>query len=471
MTDRVVVDRIDFREALVFPHIIRSVVGALQPTRIFMATFVLLCMVMVGRGYDALRGPTVQPSGLLSASRTAVDQAMASDVARRLARQSLPLERRPPGADAYGGKIDVEEVRSALLAYRGELEGRDRDAVQQALTRLEAYRGKGSFDAFSSAIGIRFNGLVEAVMSMEPRQAAVCLGDLIFTIPAAMWREDWLFCLWYLIIGGMTLGVLGAALSRMAAAHLAGKKAVAPLAALDFVLERTSNHALVPLWPGVSLLVLLPITAILGWMGRVPGLDMVAGALYGLALFFGTIAAIVLIPWMIAMPMAIAASVCEGCDGLEAAQRCGALVYRKPIHALFYAVCGVVAVCLLAFVVDLMVTTALDLTAGFASLTAGQGALSFAGGTKLLAPELATNAPAIGGSISDSTKAISVGLVEFWQGLLQWLAAGTVVGAIFTVATACYLALRRTCDDQPFDDLWEPGSPAGTRVGDSVTTS
>jgi hypothetical protein len=38
------------------------------------------------------------------------------------------------------------------------------------------------------------------------------------------------------------------------------------------------------------------------------------------------------------------------------------------------------------------------------------------------------------------------------------------MAAIVTAATASYLALRRTCDDQPFEDLWMPGDPAGTRT-------
>ena len=61
----------------------------------------------------------------------------------------------------------------------------------------------------------------------------------------------------------------------------------------------------------------------------------------------------------------------------------------------------------------------------------------------------------------------SGGLVRLWQGALQSLAAGAVLGAVCTTATAAYLALRRTCDDQPFDDLWQPGIPAGVRVDDA----
>ena len=185
----------------------------------------------------------------------------------------------------------------------------------------------------------------------------------------------------------------------MCSSDLAGGRQLATIEALDFVRPRAMNHALVPLWPGISLIVLLPVAALLGLMGRVPGLDVVAGAAWGLALFFATIAAIVLLPWLIAMPMAVAASACEGCDGLEAAQRCGALVYRRPLHALLYAACALVAVCLVAFTVDLVTTFAIEIAAALASPAAGQGAIASAGGARLLAPDAAFTPPVFGASV------------------------------------------------------------------------
>jgi hypothetical protein len=162
--------------------------------------------------------------------------------------------------------------------------------------------------------------------------------------------------------------------------------------------------------------------------------------------------------------MAVAASACEGCDGLEAAQRCGALVYRRPLHALLYAACAVLAVCLVAFTVDLVSTFAIEIASAFASLTAGQGVLASAGGARLLAPDAEVPTPVFGASLVSSVQAVAFGCVRLWQGMLQTIAAGAVLGAACTTATAAYLALRRTCDDQPFDDLWRPGTLAGTRA-------
>jgi hypothetical protein len=464
MADRVVVDRIDFREALVFPRVVAAAVGALRPPRLLLATFTLLCLVVLGRGYDAVRGPSVQPAGLLAPTRTSLDASVGGEMARRVARESLPTELRPESVDTLGARVDLEEVREALLVRRAEVSGAERDLVQRGLDRLEPYRGKGAFDALQTAVGVRFDGLVWAVVTLDGKSAAACLGDLFIGIPAALWREDRVFTVFFGLGAGLVFGFLGGALCRMAAMHLARRDEPSPVDAIDFVRARTANHALVPLWPGISLLVLLPFAALAGWMGRVPGLDVLAGVIYGLVLFFATIAAIVLLPWLLAMPLAVAAAACEGCDGLEAAQRCGALVLRRPLHAILYAACAIVGTCLVACAVDLVSTSAISIAAGFAGLTAGDGTLVAAGGARLLAPDAPLPALPADDSLAGLLRSASIGLIRLWQGLVQALAAGAAFGALCTTATAAYLALRRTSDDQPFEDLWEPGAPSGVRV-------
>ena len=465
MPDRVVVDQVDFRQALVFPRVIGSVVGALQPARILVGAFMLVVLLVVGRSYDFVRGPAVQPAGLLAGPRSPIEAAMASEVARRVARETLPVEQRPDGWDDPSVRLRVETVRTAILDRMGEVSASEQASLQRSIDRLEAYRGRGAFGAVAAAVGQCVDRMVGGVLSLDARSAAAALGDLVFTVPAALWREDWGSAIFLAVSLGLLVGLLGSVLCRMAAVDLAGRPAITPVQAFDFIGPRRWNHALVPLWPAVSLVVLFPVAAVLGLLGRVPGLDVLAGAAYGLALFFGTLAAVVLVPWTLAMPMAVAASACEGCDGLEAAQRCGALVYRRPLHAVLYAACGLLGVCLVAFVTDLVATFAIELTASFVGAWAGEGALSEAGGARLLAADRPAAELALGGSMTGSLRSLASSLVAFWQGLLQTLAAGSVTAAIFTAATAAYMAMRRTCDQQSFDELWDPGRPAGVLPG------
>lgn len=78
MAERVVVDQIDFRSALVFPRVLNSATGAFQPSRLLAATFIVLALAVFGRFYDALRGPMIQSAGLLSPTRSLIDSAVAS---------------------------------------------------------------------------------------------------------------------------------------------------------------------------------------------------------------------------------------------------------------------------------------------------------------------------------------------------------------------------------------------------------
>ncbi len=62
MAERVVVDQIDFRSALVFPRVLNSATGAFQPSRLLAATFIVLALAVAGallrriaRSHDSVR--------------------------------------------------------------------------------------------------------------------------------------------------------------------------------------------------------------------------------------------------------------------------------------------------------------------------------------------------------------------------------------------------------------------------------
>jgi hypothetical protein len=153
------------------------------------------------------------------------------------------------------------------------------------------------------------------------------------------------------------------------------------------VRQRWINHALVPIWPLLTLAVLLPVAAVLGWISRVPVLDMVAGVAYGLVIVLSFFAAVALIPWGFSMPLAVAASACEGCDGLEASQRTVSYVLRRPLQALLYLLMAAVGFALVTFIADLVAWATLNLAASAVEMTAGKGPLSGLAVSRLLQPD------------------------------------------------------------------------------------
>ncbi len=193
MAERVVVDQIDFRSALVFPRVLNSATGAFQPSRLLAATFIVLALAVAGRFYDALRGPMIQSAGLLSPTRSSIDSAVASDVARRAALENLPPDQRPAGMDTRGG-VDIETVCSLLQSRLGSVSGFEADGIRRALERLESYRRKGTFDSFSIAVGRCIDGLAVGVLTVSPVMAVGAFANLFIDLPLACWRDDRWFC-------------------------------------------------------------------------------------------------------------------------------------------------------------------------------------------------------------------------------------------------------------------------------------
>ncbi|MCE9618657.1 MAG: hypothetical protein K8R92_01960 [Planctomycetes bacterium] len=457
MADRVVVDQIDFRSALVFPRVLSAATGAFQPSRLLAATFILLALAVTGRFYDALRGPVIQPTGLLAPARSSINSAVASDVARRAALDYLTPEQRP--ADIEGrGRVDIETVYGLLQNRLASASETEADGIRRALERIDSYRLKGTFDSFATAVGRCVDGLALGVLTVSPAIAVTAFANLFIELPLACWREDRWFCFIFGIAFLIAIGAGGAALCRMAAVDLAGKTKLSAADAFAFIKPRWVNHSLVPLWPLLTLAVLLPVAALLGWLSRVPLLDIAAGLAYGLVIVLAFFAAIALIPWGFCMPLAVAASACEGCDGLEAAQRTVAYVLRRPLQGLLYLLMAALGISLVIFVSDLFAMATLTLASNFVGITAGDGPLSGLAAVRLLQPDDVAPIRTFG-----FTGAIASGFVGMWITVIKALAAGACFAAFWAVATAAYLALRKTCDDQPFDDLWEPGTVAGSR--------
>lgn len=456
MSERVVVDQIDFRSALVFPRVLHSATGAFQPARLLAATFVVLALAVAGRFYDALHGPTIQPAGLLAPVRSQFDS-VANDIARRAALNYLTPEQRPAGMDIRGG-VDVETVYVALQNRLGSATEREAEGIRREMERLDSYRPKGTFDSFSVAVGRCVDSLAVGVLTVSPAVSLGAFANLFIDLPLACWREDRWFCFIFGAAFLIAMGAGGAALCRMTAMDLAGKDKLSAANAFAFVKPRWINHALVPVWPMLTLVVLLPVAAGLGWLSRIPLIDIFAGLAYGLVIVLAFFAAIALIPWGFSMPLAVAASACEGCDGLEAAQRTVAYVLRRPLHALLYFIMATVGVSLVIFISDLFAMATLSLAANFVGMTAGEGPMASQATIRLLLPDDVAPARSLG-----FTASMSAGFVGMWITVVKSIAVGACFGAFWSVATGAYLALRKTCDDQPFDDLWMPGTPAGSR--------
>lgn len=318
--------------------------------------------------------------------------------------------------------------------------------------------GIGPWEATSRAAAESFTGLVRGVAGGRFDAAARSARQLGFDLPRTVLREHPAFAFFLLMLLIGAIGPGGGVLCRMAAEEVAHGRRVPPMEALAFALAFPGRLALAPALPVIVLALLASLSALLGLAFALPWLDVIAGALYGVWLLLGLLAAVVIVGFVAAGWMLVPAVACEACDAADAWPRAFAYAFSRPVRWL-----GCVAVGLVGLVVGyLLVATVVAAAIGFAGASAsawhGNGVLAVEPATFSLAAE-PTEAPQ-----ALHARATAV-LVAAWRGALIALVAAWVVSYLATAATSIYLVLRRACDGRDVGEIWTPALVPGTRAG------
>lgn len=453
-------EALDLRRIFRVHRIFSAIPIAWRPGAILLATFLVLIVSVSGRLWDGLRGPVIEPPGLLQPIPTDAARSTIKGRLFRIVSEFIPRDRRPEGLvlDA----VDPRWLQTALDDERRLLDPASDtvliERIGRAITEVEGLTPRGTFAATTLAIGQILGALTDAVVTVEPRVAGLALGALVIDLPTALWQRDRGFVIFFGLFAAIVLSVGGGALARMTAVAFAERPALAPADAVSFALSRWTSFAFAVILPPLFVGGLFLLGGIVGFLLRVPGLNMIAGALYGVALLLGLLAAIAGILWIISLPLLAPAAASDGADAVESCQRAAAYLLRRPLLGLGYLVTGVVAWGLGVFVVRVVQIATVNLTAASGSWLSGAPALSGAGGRPLFGGDLPAPALLAG------TERVTASLIDFWVHATSVIAAGAALGMLISIATAAYLCLRHACDDQPFEDLWDPEEAPGVRV-------
>lgn len=434
---------------------------ALRPGALLLATFFVLLLSLGGHLWDGIRGPVIEPPGLL---RPAPTDAARNAIRTRLfaiTSEFVPRDERP--ADLQIQSVDAEWLAGALEARRRAASEQGEGALMDRLARAhlevtETLSPKGAFQATSLAVSALLDRIVHGVVTLAPMEAIGAFGNLVIDLPVELWQRDRGFVILFGTFAFILLSIGGGALCRMTAIAIAERPAMAPADAMSFALARWTSFAFAELLPPLFVGGLFLVGGVVGLLMRVPVLDIVGGALYGMALFFGFLAALAGILWVVGLPISTPAGACDGADAIESNQRAWAYLLRRPLLALGYLAAGIVAWAIGFFVVEMVAMVTLNLTAASGTWLSGAPALSGAGGVRLFGV-LDAPSPALRG-----TARFAGGIVDFWEMVVRMLVSGAALGIFWSVATAAYLCLRNACDEQPYDDLWDPEEPPGVRV-------
>jgi hypothetical protein len=289
--------------------------------------------------------------------------------------------------------------------------------------RAYAELGTGPCAALAAGETAALRSLVESILALEPRRALDALGDAVVRAPAAAFAAaPWTMAL-VALAWLVAAGVVGGALSLATALEAGRAIRIGARDALAAVLPRWKSLSLAPVLPLVGATICLAPVALLGLGFRVPVLDLLAAALYPIALFLAFLAGFLLLVGALCLPMMPASVACGDADAADAFVRNAAYLLRAPFLWI-----GSVAVALVALAVGLAVaSTFASLTLGLASwVTAWSG----------------------GGPPGEGEATAVSSILRLWDGLVRALLAGWIVSFFFDAATRIYLTLRFRCDGQ-----------------------
>jgi hypothetical protein len=281
--------------------------------------------------------------------------------------------------------------------------------------------------------------------------------------------------IWELLVWGL----IGGAITRIAALKFTRDEAPDMLGALGHAATKISSYSLAPLLAlggaavfGVQLLVV-------GWFMRLGFFAMLAGLAWPFVLMLGLLMAILLMGALVGWPLMWATVSVEGTDAFDALSRSYAYTYQRPLRLLWYVLCVAVLAAVSMFVVKLFAASAISL--GSWSIRWGVDAPTYHAivspatpvaesvptssippltvtapaddGPHLTAPPLDAAAAEPGAELGNM-RWIAGRAIAFWKSLLGALAAGYQAGFLWVASVGVYLLLRKDIDGAEMDEIY-----------------
>jgi hypothetical protein len=293
------------------------------------------------------------------------------------------------------------------------------------------------------------------------------LGDLwatgfIFLLICGVWELlDW--------------GLIGGAITRIAALKFTRDEAPGMLAALKHAARKLPSYSLPPLvallWAAVFALQLV----VVGLAMRIDFLALVAAIFWPFILLLGLLMAILLLGALVGWPLMWATVSVEGTDAFDALSRSFAYTYHRPLRLLWYVLFAALLAVISMFVVKLFAASAIAL--GDWSINWGLDDYTMenvvtpgddlSDATALPPPAEPEVAPLVGPDdledddlASDEPGELNTmhrwarNIIHFWKLIVAALAAGYQAGFLWVAAVGVYLLMRRDIDGVQLNEVY-----------------
>lgn len=473
-TKRITVDSVDFSELFQFQRIFHAISASLQPPRLIIGLLLVLAIITFGKGwdrYDRWRdgGPDISPYGLHQGDATDFDRAASKRTLLGAIKKYVPEEDRPqPDTDVTAWALEdmlalqpkmpgyYREFR-ATIENESQLERSDAEFAN-VMGEINRTRLRSPWEATSKAVSDGFRTIIQGSLSFSLPGMYAGLGDIFYRTPIALWKVDKAFTIVFGLFLLMVLAIGGGALSRMAATQIAGQERLRVRTALGFSVYNWRRFLFALLLPVLLALIIAGIIILIGVLMAVPWLDIIGGAVYGLALALGFVFAFLLFGFAAGFSLLVPAVAVENCDPGDAMQRAFAYVVNRPLHLLWYFFIALIGLVLGYLVVAFIASVMLNITAESFGALNNHPAIAAAGGFSIL--DLTRETHPV---FFETWHAAAAGwLTHLWEVVIACLVFGYIFVYYYSASTVIYLLMRRAADGQDIEEIWRPGLVPGT---------
>ena len=454
---RTIVDGVEFERVFGFPSIFIAIASSMQPARLLIGFMMVIVLMASGRLWDS-----VSPSLAVPLGSTVEETVLSQKRQVAIAQSSTALGRTAP---TNLQEWSVSDAQAKLLAawsvYKDgdNVTKEDIAEFERLYFSLESVRDLGPFESSAIYVSTGWNNIVDSALELDVVGSWRGVVAIVWDLPQLLWSagQHWFISIYGFVLV-LTLSIGGGGIARMQACQHARGSRISAASAVQYSSQRWRATLLALTAPGMLVAGVSIALVLFGFaLFNIPVLNLVGGILYGVALVFGFLIALVSIVYAVCWPLLVPAVAVENCEGGEAVQRSFAYTFARPMHLIGYMAALVVGLVIGYVLARLLANLTLDFTANLVDAWSFNASLGNAGSIPV------DGIPVAGMAWYESA---SGSLISLWETVVQDLMVGWLFSGFFSASVMVYLLMRYVCDRQDTHDIWWSGMIPGTSVPD-----
>ncbi|MBL9121630.1 MAG: hypothetical protein JNL80_17110 [Phycisphaerae bacterium] len=461
-------------------YVFQGLLPALAPARLLVA-FLLAAVIAVGGwtfdwGYLALGGASAPPANApaRTENRTENPRIEAERFARASAASFI-------GGTAFAVQVTSESTLDALSAA---VDGAGRERLanmtdptkrpaillqwDRAKAAIERARPRGPAEQLATGTGDSVRRLVSGVLGLSISEIGAATVDGLVRTPGTAFRTSVVGTSLWLLACCIAFSVFGGALARMSAIEAARGEKITSMEAFAWLRRAWLRLLALPIAPLALVLGLFLVVLFVGLLLRVPGLNLLGGLFYFIAMAAMALAISMAAAAVIGLPMSIAAVACGDADAMDAGVRSASYFFRSPLRAIGVVLASLVSIGAGTLLIATLAALTIGLTAWGVGLVGGEGAAS-AGGASSLLGDGGQAFGAISGRLSGVAERPAAAVIDLWEEVVALLVIAYVFSVLVEAFTRSYIVLRLACDGEDVSAI--DGVPLGRPAAPPATST